>query len=125
MRASVPLLATSLLLFQTTSAFLTVQKRDRPVALGTSTNTASASVPNNNNPKPLQQGGDYTRSLPPTFIASHGGNGRANPFAVAYEQDYTLWHDAAADDEVDLSYPTIIMACALSMALGFGLGYGT
>ncbi|GKY97005.1 hypothetical protein MPSEU_000659300 [Mayamaea pseudoterrestris] len=127
MKASLSQVAISLLLVQTTTAFLTVQKRDRPNAFATNgAAAASSTVPNaNNNHK---SPGERSHKQPSFLAASHAG-GHANPFAVAYDyQDFTPWQQDATDDDsmdVDLSYSTILMACALSMALGFGLGYGT
>ena len=116
-RSLCPLLL-SLLLLQEATAFLTVQKRDRHVAFGTHSTAAAPNQPasSNNHQHDLH----HPRHVPKFMAASHAG---VNPLAMAQEQGFTPWIDA--DDSVDLSYSTIIMACALSMALGFGLGYGT
>ena len=34
-------------------------------------------------------------------------------------------HAESAEEEIDVSYGTALVTCVLSLALGFGLGYGT
>jgi hypothetical protein len=36
-----------------------------------------------------------------------------------------MMHQDEAEDEVDVSYGVAMVTCVLSLALGFGLGYGT
>ena len=54
-------------------------------------------------------------------VATASGNAAALAFApyVAYDLSQE------EDDEVVIGYGTAIISCALSLALGFGLGYGT
>ena len=39
------------------------------------------------------------------------------PVAVQHYED--------SEDELDIGYGTVLLSCMLSLALGFGLGYGT
>jgi hypothetical protein len=125
MRGSLSLLAITLCLAHRTDAFLTVQKRDRPVAFGNNAAVPNGQTPAHNNNKPLSN--DHPTRASTTFLAAHGissANINVNPFALANDPEFTPWLDEE-DDSVDLSYSTILMACAFTMALGFGLGYGT
>lgn len=126
MKVTLPI-TIAIILLHNAQAFLTVQKIDRPVAFGTSSGTTVSQASQNGNNNVVN--GEQPGRTPPTFLASHvGSTQQMHPFAVAHELEFTPWHDNREvdfDGSVDLSYPTIIMACALSMALGFGLGYGT
>ena len=114
----------SLLLLQGAQAFLTVQKRERSVtAFGTHSAAAPNSAAATSPTKPSSNDRYHQTRHVPTFMASHAA-GSVNPLVMAQEQGFTPWVEAD-DSTVDVSYSTIIMACALSMALGFGLGYGT
>jgi hypothetical protein len=43
------------------------------------------------------------------------------PTAAMIQQQYA----ESAEEEIDVSYGTALVTCVLSLALGFGLGYGT
>jgi hypothetical protein len=76
----------------------------------------SASV--NNNMK------EEAAAASPTTAAAAGGNSAAFAFAHRAAVAHGMPHDDL-DEEVVIGYATALISCALSLALGFGLGYGT
>jgi hypothetical protein len=110
---------TLVLLLQGSSAFTAVQKRDRPaaVAFGPTNNNAASSSPPATHPQQHRYINNSPFGLWPLSSSTSSS-------AVAQEE-FSYWGDDADDNAVDLSFATIVLACTLSVALGFGLGYGT
>lgn len=58
--------------------------------------------------------------------ASATGSGGGPLFAMPpHSMAPALMHPQDAEDELDIGYGTALVSCMLSLALGFGLGYGT
>lgn len=56
------------------------------------------------------------------------GSGSSAMFALPHSAAKALQamqHPVENEDEVDVSFGVVMVSCVLSMALGFGLGYGT
>jgi hypothetical protein len=51
--------------------------------------------------------------------------GPTTRFALPPSAAMLQQHGESLDEEIDVSYGTALVTCVLSLALGFGLGYGT
>lgn len=61
-----------------------------------------------------------------TASTSAAGSAGGPLFAMpSHSMAPALMHPEAAEDELDIGYGTALVSCMLSLALGFGLGYGT
>jgi hypothetical protein len=61
-----------------------------------------------------------------TTSASATGSAGGPLFAMPpHSMAPALMHPEDAEDELDIGYGTALVSCMLSLALGFGLGYGT
>ena len=90
------------------NAFTTRKRDRRPAFKGTSPVVMESSTSKEDHPALSDASGAV-------MFAMHGSP--MTPAVAIIQED--------ADDEIDVGYGTALVSCLLSLALGFGLGYGT
>jgi len=100
-------------------AFKKAQSKSQPSA---TTYSDNAKHNGNNNPTTAPFG-MYTASKVATAVSSTSQTSKAS---VSSSSSIAHYYDDHEDDEAIIyGYGTIVLSCALSIALGFSLGYGT
>jgi hypothetical protein len=96
----------------TSSAYTTKKREQRRPAFKASSVTKEETTAPTSNAAPAPSG------LPVAFAP-------AVAYAYAHAHAHASYHEDSLDDEELIGYTTAFISCFLSLAIGFGLGYGT